>query len=90
MDKPKGATSKGKRKRDDDPSVPGTSKRTKNNDIQDDEDGDDMDLSKASVPELLLANSWKVDGGQDITGWWMSEKLDGVRQVVLFQTPPYS
>lgn len=29
------------------------------------------------VPQLLLAHSW--DFIQDVTGWWMSEKLDGVR-----------
>jgi DNA ligase 1 len=29
------------------------------------------------VPSLLLAQSW--DNEQDLTGWWMSEKLDGVR-----------
>lgn len=28
------------------------------------------------APKLLLAKEWK---GQDITGWWLSEKLDGVR-----------
>ena len=28
-------------------------------------------------PPLLLAESW--DTQQDLTGWWMSEKLDGVR-----------
>jgi DNA ligase-1 len=28
-------------------------------------------------PKLLLANSWQND--VDLTGWWMSEKLDGVR-----------
>lgn len=28
-------------------------------------------------PPLLLANPW--DNDQDLTGWWMSEKLDGVR-----------
>lgn len=30
-----------------------------------------------SVPQLLLAHEW--DGEMDPTGWWMSEKLDGVR-----------
>jgi DNA ligase-1 len=30
-----------------------------------------------SVPGLLLAHSW--DNEQDLTHWWMSEKLDGVR-----------
>jgi DNA ligase-1 len=29
------------------------------------------------VPELLLAHSW--DNDQDVTGYWISEKLDGVR-----------
>ncbi len=29
------------------------------------------------APQLLLANSWEND--EDLTGWWMSEKLDGVR-----------
>ena len=28
-------------------------------------------------PPLLLAESW--DNAQDLVGWWMSEKLDGVR-----------
>jgi DNA ligase-1 len=28
-------------------------------------------------PPVLLANPW--DNDQDLTGWWMSEKLDGVR-----------
>src|SRR5262245_35748711 len=31
----------------------------------------------ASAPALLLAESW--DGTTDPTGWWLSEKLDGVR-----------
>jgi DNA ligase-1 len=30
-----------------------------------------------TAPKLLLANSWQND--TDLTGWWMSEKLDGVR-----------
>lgn len=40
---------------------------------------DDVPSDKPVVapPELLLAESW--DGVQDPTGWWMSEKLDGVR-----------
>jgi len=29
------------------------------------------------VPAILLAHSW--DNDQDVTGWWISEKLDGVR-----------
>ena len=30
-----------------------------------------------SGPPLLLAHSW--DNKKDLTGWWLSEKLDGVR-----------
>jgi DNA ligase-1 len=33
--------------------------------------------SKPEAPPLLLAHAW--DNEQDPTGWWMSEKLDGVR-----------
>lgn len=32
---------------------------------------------KAPAPPLLLAHAW--DNEQDLTGWWISEKLDGVR-----------
>ncbi|KAJ6577021.1 hypothetical protein DFH09DRAFT_1246347 [Mycena vulgaris] len=32
-----------------------------------------------TVPQLLLAKVWDVDDGPDPTGWWISEKLDGVR-----------
>nr|WP_044240733.1 DNA ligase [Chondromyces apiculatus] len=31
----------------------------------------------AAAPPILLANPW--DNAQDLSGWWMSEKLDGVR-----------
>ena len=30
-----------------------------------------------TAPPVLLAHSWENDS--DLTGWWMSEKLDGVR-----------
>ena len=33
------------------------------------------------IPGLLLATKWDVEGGVDPTGWWISEKLDGVRCV---------
>ena len=33
--------------------------------------------STKDVPALLLAESW--DNERDLRGWWMSEKLDGVR-----------
>ncbi len=35
------------------------------------------DAGNSSVPELLLAETW--DLAADPAGWWMSEKLDGVR-----------
>lgn len=31
----------------------------------------------ATAPPVLLAHKWETD--QDPTGWWMSEKLDGIR-----------
>jgi DNA ligase-1 len=34
-------------------------------------------IVKHTAPPLLLAETW--DGEQDVTGWWLSEKLDGVR-----------
>ncbi len=39
--------------------------------------GSSSSSSKASAPPVLLAQSW--DNEADLTGWWMSEKLDGVR-----------
>lgn len=33
--------------------------------------------STDTVPGILLAHSWTLE--QDLSGWWMSEKLDGVR-----------
>jgi DNA ligase 1 len=35
------------------------------------------DEGEAAAPPLLFAESWAND--LDLTGWWMSEKLDGVR-----------
>ncbi|MFP2930196.1 DNA ligase [Pyxidicoccus sp. 3LG] len=40
-------------------------------------DGAEADESKEKAPPLLLAHSWEND--VDLTDWWMSEKLDGVR-----------
>jgi len=37
----------------------------------------DADGEEDSGPQLLLAESW--DNATDLAGWWMSEKLDGVR-----------
>lgn len=36
-----------------------------------------VDPGTPKEPPVLLAHSW--DTAQDLTGWWMSEKLDGVR-----------
>lgn len=33
--------------------------------------------AKDTAPPLLLAHAWT--GAEDVDGWWMSEKLDGVR-----------
>lgn len=33
--------------------------------------------SNKTAPPLLLAHTW--DNAQDLSGWWISEKLDGVR-----------
>jgi len=43
-------------------------------------EGDRVDTGGATkkVPELLLAVKWD-EAGLDPTGWWISEKLDGVR-----------
>ena len=35
------------------------------------------DATEATAPGVLLAESW--DNAVDLSGWWMSEKLDGVR-----------
>ncbi|KAJ7040743.1 DNA ligase [Mycena alexandri] len=68
---------KGKRKRADDDNKPKSkSKRAK---VDDDEDDDDDDSGGKQVPAMLLANKWDIDNGPDPTGWWISEKLDGVR-----------
>ena len=37
----------------------------------------DGDETGAAGPPLLLAEAW--DNAADLSGWWMSEKLDGVR-----------
>jgi DNA ligase-1 len=46
-----------------------------------DEDEDESAPVTKNVPELLLANKWDLDTGLDPVGWWISEKLDGVRFV---------
>jgi DNA ligase-1 len=78
-----------KLKNPDGPSVQGKAasktkakKRKKGNDEEEDEDEDEDDDQKGdAAPELLLANKWDLEKGADPTGWWISEKLDGVRYV---------
>lgn len=53
--------------------------RKKKGDADDDDDDDDAGASSKAVPKLLLANKWDLEKGADPTGWWISEKLDGVR-----------
>ncbi|KAG6850224.1 hypothetical protein H0H93_016071 [Arthromyces matolae] len=45
----------------------------------DEDNGNDEPPVSKSVPELLLANKWDIQTGPDPVGWWISEKLDGVR-----------
>src|ERR1700689_623869 len=40
-------------------------------------EADGPDGAEKAGPPLLLAERW--DNAQDLAGWWMSEKLDGVR-----------
>ncbi|KAG6877708.1 hypothetical protein C0993_004803 [Termitomyces sp. T159_Od127] len=44
-----------------------------------DDECDDAPTSNKVIPRLLLANKWDVETGPDPTGWWISEKLDGLR-----------
>jgi len=43
----------------------------------DQESSDQVIALQPKAPPILLANSW--DNEQDLSGWWLSEKLDGVR-----------
>ncbi|KAJ3097949.1 hypothetical protein HDU97_004406 [Phlyctochytrium planicorne] len=57
--------------------------RPKRKTADDDDDDDDEGSAKKkkkvdiTIPNVLLAKKWEDD--IDPTGWWMSEKLDGVR-----------
>jgi len=46
-------------------------------------DGANTGGATKKVPELLLAVKWD-EAGLDPTGWWISEKLDGVRCILSF------
>jgi DNA ligase-1 len=64
-------------------------KLKKAEDDHDNEEEDDEDAGKGEgAPALLLANKWDLEKGADPTGWWISEKLDGVRYVsAIFACP---
>lgn len=70
--------SKGKAKKDEDED--GEEDGEGEEDLEEVE-AEDAGSSGKSVPELLLANKWDLETGLDPTGWWVSEKLDGVRCV---------
>jgi DNA ligase-1 len=76
------------------PASKGKAKAKDEDEGEDAEDDEDEAPSGKSVPELLLANKWDIEKGPDPTGWWISEKLDGVRYVLLafssFHTCVYS
>lgn len=50
-------------------------------DHEDDEE-DDAPANKKRKVEVLLAVKWDLEKGSDPSGWWVSEKLDGVRYVI--------
>jgi DNA ligase-1 len=50
-----------------------------NSESEEEEAGASSGEKKKKVPELLLAVKWDVETGVDPTGWWISEKPDGVR-----------
>ncbi|KII90494.1 hypothetical protein PLICRDRAFT_39053 [Plicaturopsis crispa FD-325 SS-3] len=59
------------------PVKPASKARAKPKSKGKDPDPDDDD--SGGKPDLLLANKWDLETGSDPTGWWISEKLDGVR-----------
>lgn len=51
---------------------------------EDEEEDEDAPASKKRKVEVLLAVKWDLEKGPDPTGWWVSEKLDGVRYVLSY------
>jgi DNA ligase-1 len=59
-----------------------TGTRADDDEVEEEAEGDNEDEPVSNgkkVPELLLAVKWAIEKGDDPTGWWISEKLDGVR-----------
>jgi len=73
-----------KRTRKSAPASKGDGNQVPRDEEDEDEDADqDEEPTRAKkAPELLLANKWDLEKGIDPTGWWISEKLDGVRHVL--------
>lgn len=57
---------------------PASKKKAKKGDDDEEDDDEDDDSKKVKV-EVLLASKWDLESGPDPTGYWLSEKLDGVR-----------
>jgi DNA ligase-1 len=81
---------KGKRKRveraitvsddESDVEIKSPSKRVKRDPAGSDSDKSAANSAPATMQvSVLLAQTWKEDKGVDPTGYWISEKLDGVR-----------
>lgn len=90
------AKTKAKRKRTDDDEEGGRKKSARSDnppiskgnageDIpgEEDEEKEDAPANKKRKVEVLLAVKWDLEKGSDPSGWWVSEKLDGVRYVTL-------
>ncbi|KAF7303756.1 SWIM-type domain-containing protein [Mycena indigotica] len=80
--KKKPASKRAKDESDDDkPAKKPASKRKPTSKRVDDDDDDDGDngVGVNGLPALLLANKWDIEKGPDPSGFWISEKLDGVR-----------
>ena len=79
----------GKRKKtddddDEDRKIKKKAKKADDDDDEEEEEEEEAVTKGKKVPELLLAVKWDLMTGADPTGWWISEKLDGVRYVCLF------
>lgn len=56
-------------------------KTGKDNSDEEDEEQEDAPANRKRKVEVLLAVKWDLEKGSDPSGWWVSEKLDGVRYV---------
>ncbi|TFK56837.1 DNA ligase/mRNA capping enzyme [Heliocybe sulcata] len=74
-----GAAAKRKRNGSDDEKNGKKAKAAADDEGEQDDGGEAASTGKKTVPALLLAAKWDLETGPDPTGWWMSEKLDGVR-----------